>query len=192
MTSQAYALSTVPNDTNRDDTLNYSRAIVKRLPAEKLLDAQCQVLDVPAEFQGVKGVLRAGQLPGTQTPGRGTKLTEADRFLRTFGKPDRLLACDCERSNETTLAQALALVSGEGLQQRLSDDNNRLAAWAKSDRASKEIITELYWTTLQRSPNDEELAAGAALMTGDASQRFLALQDLAWALLNAKEFVFRR
>lgn len=192
MTSEVYALTSVPNDMNRDDVVNYSRAIVKRLPAEKLLDAQCQVLAVPARFSGDKTILRAGQLPGPRTPGRGEKLTEADRFLRTFGKPDRLLACDCERSNETTLAQALALVSGEGLQQRLSDDNNRLATWAKSDRPAADILADLYWTTLQRPPSADELAVAQPLLQGDTDQRFIALQDLAWTLLNAKEFVFRR
>lgn len=192
MLSQAYALDALPNATNADDTLNYSRAIVKRLPAEKLLDAQCQVLGVPAKFAGEADGLRAGQMAGTNAPGRKAKLTEADRFLRTFGKPDRLLACDCERSSETTLAQALVLVGGEGLQQRLTNSDNRLAKWIRSDLPPDQIIDSLYWTCLQRSPTADELAIGLKLLEGDADARLTGLQDLAWALLNAKEFVFRR
>lgn len=192
MTSQTYALSSEPNATNHDDTLNYSRAIIKRLPAEKLLDAQCQVLGVPPKFENDEDVRRAGQLPGPRSPGRREKLSADDRFLRTFGKPDRLLACECERSNETTLAQALTLVSGEALQDRLASERSHLAEWAKSDRPASEIIEALYWHALQRSPTAEELSVGTQLLSGDEAARFAALQDLAWAVLNAKEFVFRR
>jgi hypothetical protein len=108
-----------------------------------------------------------------------------------FGKPERLLACECERSNETTLGQALILVGGEGLHQRLSSEKNRLMAWAKSDMPPQSIVDELYWTALGRGPTSEELDVGVRLMA-EEPDRFVALQDLAWALLNAKEFVFRR
>jgi hypothetical protein len=192
MTSQTYGLDASPNGTNQDDALNYSRAIVKRLPAEKLLDAQCQALGVPAKFAGEQGGIRAGQMAGVSTPSRGAKLTEADRFLRTFGKPDRLLACECERSNETTLAQALVLVGGEGLQQRLTARDGRIALLAKSDRPAAEIVAELYWAVLTRAPSAAETTRGDELLSGDADSRLAALQDLAWALVNAKEFVYRR
>jgi hypothetical protein len=191
MTSTTYALDAQPNETNADDTLNYSRAIVKRLAAEKLLDAQCQVLGVPAKFEGEEQGLRAGQMSGVNAPSRRGKLSEADRFLRTFGKPDRLLACECERSGETTLNQALVLVSGEGLQERLTNKDSRLAKWLESDRPASEVIDELYWTALQRPPTAEEIAIGLKLLDGEPAERLAGLQDLAWALLNAKEFVFR-
>ena len=189
MTSQTYALDAAPNETNRDDALNYSKALVKRWPAEKLLDAQCQVLDMPARFADQERGLRAGQLAGVPMGKR--KSEDGDRFLKTFGKPERLLACECERSNETTLGQALVLIGGEGLQQRLTSDKNRLAKWAKSEQSPASIVDELYWTALSRPPSEAELAQGVQLLASD-SDRFAALQDLAWALLNAKEFVFRR
>ncbi len=189
MTSQTYALDAAPNDTNREDDLNYSKAIVKRLPAEKLLDAQCQVLGVPAKFTDQERGVRAGQLAGVPMGRR--KSEEGDRFLKSFGKPERLLACECERSNETTLGQALVLIGGDGLQQRLTSDKNRLAALAKSAQPPEIIIDELYWTALSRPPSDAELAQAVQLLATD-SDRFAALQDLAWALLNAKEFVFRK
>jgi hypothetical protein len=111
--------------------------------------------------------------------------------LRTFGKPDRLLACECERSGETTLNQALVLVSGEGLQERLTNKDSRLAVWMNAGRAPKEIIDDLYWTALQRPPSTDELVIGLKLLDGEPAERLAGLQDLAWALLNAKEFVFR-
>jgi hypothetical protein len=193
MLSQTYALDALPNQSNASDEVNYSHALVRRLPAEKLLDAQCQVLDVPAEFVGHERGMRAGQLPGIRTASeRRTRPEEGDRFLKTFGKPERLLACECERSNETTLKQALVLIGGEGLQARLTSPNSRLAAWAKSDLPASKLMDELYWTALQRSPTTEEYEVGVALLDGDEATRLVGLQDLAWALLNAKEFVFRR
>lgn len=197
LASRVYQLSSTPNGTNRDDQSNFSHAFIARLPAEKLLDAQCQVLDQPADFSGHPFGIRAGQLPGVArvrdrkaTPGNG------DRFLKTFGKPERLLACECERSNETSLNQAFVLISGEEVQQRLAATDNRLDRWARSDLTAEQLIDELYWTALARSPVSAEREAALGLFTvssddDNLSVRRTALQDLAWALMNAKEFVFR-
>lgn len=185
MSSRAYQASALPNETNEADE-NYSRAILRRLPAETLLDAQCQVLDAPTRFQGYPVGTRAGQVRGIN---RG-KLTSGDRFLRTFGKPERLLACECERSNETTLKQAFVLIGDEDFSDRLKKSGNRLDRLAKSDLSPSEIVDELYWTALSRAPSeDERRFAEAALASSD--DRFAALQDLTWALLNSKEFLFR-
>lgn len=186
MTSRAYQASAEPNDTNADDE-NYSRAILRRLPAETLLDAQCQVLDAPTTFDGYPVGTRAGQVRGVRRSRDGKS---GDRFLRTFGKPERLLACECERSNETTLKQALVLIGDEDLNERLAKPGNRLERWARSDRPAGEIVRELYWTTLSREPSAEELSSAETLLTS-TGDRFVVLQDLAWALLNSKEFLFR-
>src|SRR5205085_10414485 len=122
-----------PNESNGDDEGNFARAIVRRLPAETLLDAQCRALDVAAEFNGYPEGTRAGQVRGVQrVRSRDKKAASADRFLKTFGKPERLLACECERSNETTLKQALTLIGDEGLNALLAKDGNRLAKLAES------------------------------------------------------------
>ncbi|MGE3780027.1 MAG: DUF1553 domain-containing protein, partial [Pirellulaceae bacterium] len=213
-TTRTNPLSTDPNDTNRDDATNFSRALVQRLPAEKLLDAQCQVLDAPAEFGGYPAGTRAGQLAGVRRSRPRSRTTEGgDRFLRVFGKPERLLACECERSNDTALAQAFTLISGDELQYRLTQSQNRLARLAVSGGTDAEVVEELYWTALARPPSEEELVAALELFqlaatdsqpppeyalllflpveVAPPAQRVLAIQDLAWALLNAKEFVFR-
>ncbi|MDX1947510.1 MAG: DUF1549 and DUF1553 domain-containing protein [Pirellulaceae bacterium] len=192
MTSRTYQLAAQPNDTNGEDEGNFSRAIVRRLPAEKLLDAQCQVLGVTPEINGYPLGTRAGQIRGAmRVRGRDKPPSPADRFLKTFGKPERLLACDCERSNETTLKQAFTLIGDRGLSELLADDGNRLAALSKSDLPATEIIHDLYWTALSRPPTSAELASAELLLFTAQDNRFAALQDLAWALLNSKEFVFR-
>ncbi len=157
-----------------------------------MLDAQCQVLGVSAEFSGYDPGTRAGQIAGVQrVRKRERKGGDGDRFLKLFGKPDRLLACECERSNETTLSQAFFLVGDEGINERLASPGNRLDELARSSPSDAEAVTELYWSALGRPPSDEELKASLALCA-ECSDRFTALQDIAWALLNSKEFLFRR
>ena len=192
MNSHTYQAGAEPNETNADDEGTFSRAIVRRLPAETLLDAQCQVLGVNASFNGYADGTRAGQLHGTQrVRPRDKRTTPAERFLKTFGKPERLLACDCERSNGTTLKQAFTLIGDQGLNEMLSDSAGRLSQLAKSDRPAEEIIAELYWSALSRAPTPDELAAAESALTSVGDNREGALQDLAWAILNSKEFLFR-
>jgi len=192
MNSRTYQLSSEPNETNAADEANFSRAIVRRLPAEKLLDAQCQALDVAVELNGYPLGTRAGQVKGTiRIRARERRPSSADRFLKTFGKPERLLACECERSNETTLTQAFTLIGDAGLDRMLSKGDNRLARLAKSELTDREILVELYWSALGRDPTPEEFAAAEVLLASAGEDRFPTLQDIAWALLNAKEFVFR-
>lgn len=192
MASQVYQFSSRGNASNVEDVRNFSRTAPQRLSAEKLLDAQCHVLGVPAEFNGYPLGTRAGQIRGVERErARDKKPSSADRFLKTFGKPDRLLACECERSGETTLKQAFVLLGDEGLEGRLADKNNRLAKLAESGQTDEQVIAELYFVALLREPNAAELAAAKKLLAEHQDDRFAALQDLAWALFNSKEFIFR-
>lgn len=192
MNSRTYQLSATPNATNETDQSNFSRAIVRRLTAEQLLDAQDQVLGTSARFAGFDQQLRAGEIPGVRRVRRRSQQpTSDDRFLMTFGKPERLLACECERSNETTLSQAFVLIGGQSLNDRLARSDNRLAELAHSELSNAEIVNQLYWSALGRSPTSEESSAALAVFAATVD-RLTALQDIAWALLNAKEFVFRK
>lgn len=193
MNSRTYQLSSRPNDTNRGDELNYSHNMVRRLTAEQLLDCQDAVVGVPPKFQGYPIGLRAGQLPGARperSRGQRTGASATDQFLELFGKPPRLLTCECERSSETTMGQAFQMITGPALNDLLMHPNNRLSELLASQKSNAEIVRELYWTALTRVPSGLELAAATSYL-GKARDRRLALEDVAWGLLNAKEFVLR-
>jgi hypothetical protein len=191
MQSASYQLAAATDEASATDDAHYARAIVRRLTAEQLLDAYAHVLGVPARFNGYPAGVRAGQLHGVQRVRlRDQPPSSGDRFLTTFGKPQRLIACDCERSEQTTLSQALLLISGQGLHRMLTDQDNLLAGLCRPDSPPAAIARELYWMALTRPPTAEELAVAEDLLR-QPDDRQQSLQDLAWALLNAKEFVFR-
>ena len=192
LNSKTYQLSSEPNDTNREDDANFSRSLVRRLTAEQLLDATSQVCNVPLDFTGYPRGPRAAQLPGVSAPRRRDEgPSDADRFLKLFGKPPRLQSCDCERSDETTLGQTFQLVSGSLVNRMLSAKSNRLDELLNSNRPTDEIVAELYWTALTRSPTADELRETTEFLDA-AKNRRAALEDVAWGLLNSHEFLLRR
>jgi hypothetical protein len=194
-----------------DDQM-YGRAIIRRLTAEQILDAQSHILGIPATFAGYPSGTRAGELAGVERVRK--KLGDGDRFLRLFGKPERLLACECERTDEPTLGQALRLVGGKSLNERLQHPKNRIGLLLSTvepiaeptvgptknngptDEATKRtaqhkaVIEELFWSSLTRPPTPGEIAATLQLIESTGNPR-VALEDLTWAILNAKELIFR-
>jgi hypothetical protein len=191
MNSRAYQLSAEPNDTNGGDELNYSHVLPRRLTAEQLLDAQHEAMAVPARFNGYPSGMRAGQLPGVEAVRlREKRRSSSDTFLALFGKPMRLLSCECERSSETTMSQAFNLVSGPEINELLSAPDNRLQKLIDAGKSPQEILAELSWTTLGRPPAQAELLEFSARVEKAENKR-RTYEDIAWAWLNAKEFVFR-
>jgi hypothetical protein len=192
MNSRAYQTSVMPNESNVSDESNFSHTLVRRLTAEQLLDAQNEVTGVPSRFNGYPAGVHAAQIPGVRAArGRERKLSDADVFLKVFGKPERVLTCECERSMETTMGQAFQLISGPGINELLTESDNRLGKLLKSGKPPEAMVNELYWTALSRAPTVAESEQCAKRLTAAKDQR-RALEDLTWALLNAKEFVLRR
>ncbi|MEO1861555.1 MAG: hypothetical protein ABGY13_00610, partial [Verrucomicrobiia bacterium] len=113
------------------------------------------------------------------------------RFLKLFGKPARLTSSDAERNDETTLAQVFELTGGETLNRLLRQDNNRIGRQIKEGNGDPEIVDALYWAILTRAPSANENAAMLKYLSA-AGDRRGALEDVAWGLLNAKEFILRR
>ena len=192
MTSQTYQLSSVPNETNRDDETNFSHNSVRRLSAEQLIDSMSQAMGAATVFNGYPAGMRASQIPGVRAVRRRDgRPAPADRFLKLFGKPERLQTCECERTTETTLSQAFRLISGRLLNDMLTQSDNRLSTLLESQKNDAEVIDELYWTTLSREPNPAERRTFSESLTVAADRR-LALEDIAWSLLNSQEFMLRR
>ena len=191
LNSRAYQLSAEPTATNAGDEINYSHAIPRRLSAEQLLDSQHEVLGVAAKFTGYPAGMRASQLTGG-TPVRRSemKASSPEMFLSLFGKPARLLTCECERSGGTTMGQAFQLISGPGIQELLATSDNCIGQLLASGKSNRERITELYWRALSRAPSEVEATAALTYLQ-NAKELRPAFEDLTWSLLNAKEFVLR-
>jgi hypothetical protein len=190
-TSRAYQRSAVPQPSDDSDESTFSRAIVRPLEAEPLLDAVSQVTGHAPRFRGFPRGIRAGQLPGVQANrSRYDRLADGDRFLALFGKPPRLLACECERSADPTLGQAFEMTSGELLHGLLVAPGSRLDEWADSNAHSGEILEDVFLSALSRFPTADELDPFSRLLD-EATDRRRTLEDLVWGLVNSNEFLLR-
>ena len=195
MTSRAYQRSARPTATNRDDEINHARAVVRPLQAEQLLDAVAQVCGVRPRFAGHPLGTRAGQLPGVganRRRGRDVREADGEKFLAVFGKPMRSLSCECERGEDTTLAQAFQLLTGPVVQRMLAEPTNRIGKLLEADTPTDAIIEELYLATLCRLPTPRERLALRTLVEKSGRGKREALEDVLAGLLNAKEFLLRR
>jgi Protein of unknown function (DUF1553) len=192
MNSHTYQLSAIPNEWNREDEINFSRALIRPLQAEQLLDALSQVTGVPAKFTSYPLGMRAGEIPGVRPAiRRDQRPTSGEAFLKQFGKPDRLLTCECERSDDATLGRAFQLLTGELLNQLLAEKDNRIGRLLAGGKSDREIIEELYFAALSRLPSDSERKAASDFLIKSKNRR-AGLEDFLAGLLNSKEFLLRQ
>jgi hypothetical protein len=179
--SRTYQLSAKTTSTNKDDNKYFSRTMTKLLPAEVLLDAICQTTEMPEKYAGMPAGTRAVQLPDGDAN---------HPFLKTFGQPARELACECERESDSNLAQALQLINGPTVNDKLRAPNNRVGRLLTKKTTDREMLDELYMSTLSRTPTEEDVKSALEYLT-KASDKRKAWEDIHWALLNTKEFLFR-
>ena len=185
VSSRTYQLSSAPNETNRDDKINYSRALPRRLDAEILLDAVSRVTETTEVFKLPNGGMAP---PGT----RAIELDEPDmypcRFLELHGRPSR--ATLPERSAKPSLGQTLHQLAGETYTDKLAADGGRVDRLVRSRISSRDMINELYLAALSRRPDARalsELEAALEAAAGRTSRR-QAVEDLLWAILSSEEF----
>jgi len=192
MTSRTYQLaSTASNSSTMSDDSHHAHAAVQPLKAEQLLDALAQVTGLPVEFRGYPLGMRANQIPAPPQSGRRGFDGMSERFLKTFGKPDRLLTCECERNDDPGLLQAFQLITGELMNSLVKDSDNRIGKMLSAGKTDAEMLDEFYLAALCRKPTALETKKLLAYLAG-AKDRRAAWEDVLWALLNSKEFLLRR
>jgi mono/diheme cytochrome c family protein len=181
MLSQTYRLSSTPNETNLADLKNYSRSYRRRLPAEALLDAVCEVTEVKESYSGMP--------PGTLAKQTWNHKLNSE-FLDAFGRPNASSECPCERDAKPSVVQALHLMNSNKLQEMLISNLGRATRLAKSTLKPEQILEELYLACYSRLPTVEESAIAGKALNVDAVKRQAAIEDVLWSLLNSAEFVF--
>ena len=180
VSSRAYQASIVTNEWNATDRDNFSHAIPRRLSAEELMDAVTSAAGARPRFPDVPENTRASQLVDPHIGREG--------FLDVFGRPARDSACECERRSDFSLPQALNLVNGKTISDAVADSNGRVAKLILSGGSDAAIVDELYLAALSRLPTAEERQRGVAYLSNPA--RGSRVQDLLWALLNSKAFLY--
>ena len=179
--SRVYQLSSIPNEHNATDKQSFSRYYPKRLNAEVLYDSIHDLTKTQAGFPGLPAGTRAVELPDSGVN---------NYFLTVFGRPMAESSCECERSNDASLAQSLHLLNSKDILGKVAHDDGRAATLAKQkERSIAERIGELYLRAFARPPDEQEIAIARGHIEQSSDAR-IAFEDIVWALLNTKEFLF--
>ncbi len=180
VSSRAYQASIATNEWNANDRDNFSHAIPRRLSAEELMDGVSSAAGVRARFPDVPEDTAASQLVDPHIGKEG--------FLDVFGRPPRESSCECERRSDFSLSQALSLVNGRTISDAVADPNGRVARLVLSGKSDEVVVNELYLAALGRLPTQEEHQRGVTYLADGAKGS--RAQDLLWALLNSKAFLY--
>jgi hypothetical protein len=180
--SRVYQHSLKANRWNERDP-NFSRAEPRRLTAEQLLDSISVATGAPQKFDGIPVGFRAAQLPDSQVASGG--------FLDLFGRPARESPCECERTSQVSLGQALNLVNGPTIAEAIIAPEGRIARLLKESVSNRQLVEEIYLATICRLPKPAELNQAYAHLA-KAGSRAEGAQDLMWALINTPAFLFNR
>lgn len=181
--SRAYQLSELPNAHNVVDRQNYSRYYPRRLQAEVLLDAIDRLAGTQTDFANLPPGTRAVALPDNS-------YNASSQFLRVFGRPEAESVCECERVQSSSLAQSLHLLNAAELKAKLAAPTGRAERLAKEDKPTEAKIRELYLAAFSREPRPQELKTAIDYLNEPGTAANANYQDLIWALINTKEFLF--
>jgi hypothetical protein len=192
--SHTYQLSSTPNEHNAVDRQAFSHFYPKRMTAEVLLDSIDMVTGSKTDFADLPPGTRAISLPDNS-------YTRASPFLKVFGRPDNTSVCECERVSSASLAQSLHLMNAADVKAKLTASGGRAEMLTKAEMSEPKRIRELYLAAFSREPAADEIriaethllkprtdATGKPLDSQRAKRN--GYEDLLWALMNTKEFLF--
>ena len=198
MNTAAYQRSAKPVPGNEADDRFYSRYLIRRLSGEVILDALSQATGSPTPFTEIYTGVEGGTAGTTNYP-MGTRALQlpdsrvASKFLDAFGRPDRQQTCSCERQQDSTVGQALMMNNGGTLNDKLRGPKSRIDAWLSENVSDEVAVKRVFALGLSREPTTAEREKMAALLKSAGSApaaRREALEDLFWAVLTSREFMF--
>lgn len=194
LTSETYRRGSVPLERNKEDQLHYSRYYPRRMMAEVLYDAIVSVTSVSRRFDNITNF--DGSTRKTDFYPEGTRALQlydssvTSYFLKAFGRNDREITCECERSNKPSMAQVLHLSNGSALNDKLSSKKGRVSELLAKE--NPEIIDEIYMLCFSRKPGEDERKRITEIFAGTpAEQKRTVVEDLFWALMTSREFLFQ-
>jgi hypothetical protein len=179
-TSRTYSMSSQVNPTNEEDERNFSHSYIRRQRAEVMLDTLSQVTETPNKFQGLPIGARAVQIADGNV---------SNYFLKTFGRAERATVCSCEVKMSPSLSQALHLLNGDVTHVRIGQ-GGVVKKMIDAKKTPQEIISSLYIRCFSRKPSDGEIAPVMEALQKEPNDQQGVLEDVFWALLNSKEFMF--
>ncbi len=204
LNSQVYQLSSSQNEFNREDTTNYARAYPRRLSAEQLYDSISQATGQFVLADQRRNRRRGANQVNLQTIRKGYVETDVTRavkvptpaapgalgqFLDAFGRPRREIVCECERTVDGNIGQALLLLNGDLVNNKIAARGGRLEKLLAEGKSDAELIEEIFLAGVSRRPTPQDQSDAQALLK-EAASREAGAQDLMWSLLNSQEFLF--
>ena len=189
--SATYQRSSQATAENKSDERFYSHYYPKRLSAEVMIDALSQVTGVPTQFK-----IRFGdsELKDQPLGKRALELPDVDAgsyFFKAFGRPARLITCECERTSKPTMVQVLHMSNGDTVNQKLTAKDNVIDKQLAANLPPEQIVDELYLAALARLPSDQERQSLVAIFQAAApEEKHVVLEDIYWSVLSSREFLF--
>jgi hypothetical protein len=193
--SKTYQRSSHPLRENSGDQRFYSRYYPRRMMAEVILDTLSQVTGVPTEFKEVqlRGDVRK-KIDDYPLGTRALQLRDSavfSYFLRTFGRNERQVTCECERTDDASMVQVLHLSNGDTLNGKLQAKENRIDMMVAAGLSNKQIIEETYLIALSRLPSAVERQQLGEILDGlEDRERRIGIEDFFWGILSSREFLF--
>lgn len=180
--SETYRVGSLPNRYNLEDSVANSRFLPQRIPAEILLDNIDAVTKVATSYKGLPAGTRAIQLPDEDY---------SNAFLKMYGRPDRMSACECERESKPTLRQSMFLMNDPFILKKIESKTGYAAKLAGDKRPMNQRVEELFLTALTRLPTSAERERALDYLRTEKDDK-AAFADLLWALIHTKEFMYVR